>query len=76
MSMPAPSPAELAAQAAAAKKFNIEAFTLLAIGILIIVLRTYARVSAVGFRRLQADDYLVWFAAVSPPSGFFKHMQA
>ncbi|KAL1582165.1 hypothetical protein WHR41_09040 [Cladosporium halotolerans] len=68
MSAPAPTPqeqmAQAAAAAAAAKQFNIEAFTLLGIGITIIALRTYARVSAVGLRRLQADDYLVWFAAV------------
>lgn len=79
MSAPAPTPqeqmAQAAAAAAAAKQFNIEAFTLLGIGITIIALRTYARVSAVGLRRLQADDYLVWFAAVRRPCGFVERMQ-
>jgi hypothetical protein len=68
MSAPAPTPQELAAQAAAAaaaaRQFNIEAFTLLGIGLTITVLRTYVRISSVGWRRLQVDDYLVWFAAV------------
>lgn len=63
----APTPEELAAQAAAAKaaqEFNIEAFTLLAIGLLITILRTYSRIVAVGFKRLGVDDFLAWFAAV------------
>jgi hypothetical protein len=67
MSAPAPTPQELAAQAAAAaaaRQFNIEAFTLLGVGLMITVLRTYVRISSVGWRRLQVDDYLVWFAAV------------
>ncbi|KAI1773794.1 hypothetical protein F4818DRAFT_101827 [Hypoxylon cercidicola] len=66
MSSAAP-PADPAAQAAAAAaaqaallQFTIEAWTLLAVGICVTVLRTYARVKAVGWRRLQADDYLVW----------------
>ncbi|KAI1371623.1 hypothetical protein F4677DRAFT_305867 [Hypoxylon crocopeplum] len=59
---PDPAAAAAAAQAAAAAmlQFTIEAWTLLAIGILVTILRTYARIKAVGFRRLQADDYLVW----------------
>jgi hypothetical protein len=67
MSTPTPTPQELATQAAAAaaaRQFNIEAFTLLGIGLTITVLRTYVRISSVGWRRLQVDDYLVWFAAV------------
>ena len=53
-----------AAAAAVAHQFNIEAFTLLGIGLTITILRTYVRVSSVGVKRLQVDDYLVWFAAV------------
>lgn len=67
MSAPAPTPQEMAAQAAAAaaaRQFNIEAFTLLGVGLTITILRTYVRISSVGWRRLQVDDYLVWFAAV------------
>jgi len=67
MSATAPTPQEMAAQAAAAAaahQFNIEAFTLLGIGLTITILRTYVRVSSVGVKRLQVDDYLVWFAAV------------
>ena len=67
MSVPAPTPQEMAAQAAAAaaaRQFNIEAFTLLGVGLMVTVLRTYVRISSVGVKRLQADDYLVWFAAV------------
>jgi hypothetical protein len=44
--------------------FVTEAFTLLGVGLLCISLRTYARVSSVGFKGLQADDYLMWLAAV------------
>jgi hypothetical protein len=36
-----------------------------AVGIFITVLRTYARVKAVGgWKRFEADDYLVWLAVV------------
>jgi hypothetical protein len=58
MSAPALSPEEQAAQAAmaaAAEQFNIEAFTLLGVGLFITI---------VGWRRLEVDDYLIWFAAV------------
>ncbi|GAB7324987.1 hypothetical protein MBLNU13_g08792t1 [Cladosporium sp. NU13] len=67
MSEPAPTPQEMAAQAAAAaaaRQFNIEAFTLLGVGLTITALRTYVRISSVGVKRLQVDDYLVWFAAI------------
>lgn len=67
MSVPAPTPQEMAAQAAAAaaaRQFNIEAFTLLGVGLTVTALRTYVRISSVGVKRLQVDDYLVWFAAV------------
>ena len=53
-----------AAAAAAARQFNIEAFTLLGVGLTVTILRTYVRISSVGVKRLQVDDYLVWFAAV------------
>jgi hypothetical protein len=45
--------------------FTTEAFTLLSIGLTIIGLRWYVRISAVGFRGLQADDYLMVLVVVS-----------
>jgi hypothetical protein len=45
--------------------YQIEAFTLLAIAILVTALRTYSRLRLVGIRRFEADDYLVLVAAVS-----------
>lgn len=42
----------------------VELWTLYAFGILFTILRTYARISAVGFRKLQVDDYLIWFAVI------------
>lgn len=56
--------AAMEAQLAAVKRFNVEAFTLLGIALAATVLRTYARVSAVGIRNLKPDDYLVWVGAV------------
>jgi hypothetical protein len=56
--------AAIAAQLAAVKNFNIEAFTLLGIALVATGLRTYSRLSAVGIRRFQADDYLVLVGAV------------
>lgn len=44
--------------------FVTEAFTLLGVGLLFIGLRTYVRVTTVGWKGLQADDYLMWVAAV------------
>jgi len=44
--------------------FVTEAFALLGVGLLFIGLRTYVRVSTVGWKGLQADDYLMWVAAV------------
>ncbi|KND88026.1 hypothetical protein TOPH_07311 [Tolypocladium ophioglossoides CBS 100239] len=66
---PASDPTTEAAAAAAAahaafQKFATEAWTLLAIGIVVTILRTYSRVRSVGFGGLQADDYLVWVAAM------------
>ncbi|KLJ06465.1 hypothetical protein EMPG_10141 [Blastomyces silverae] len=54
--------AAAAAIAAAVREFNVELWTQYGFGVLITVLRTYARVKAVGFRDLRADDYLIWFA--------------
>ncbi|EHK21037.1 uncharacterized protein TRIVIDRAFT_213239 [Trichoderma virens Gv29-8] len=62
MSSPPPDPAALAAAAAAFHQFTVEAFTLLAIGIAITVLRTFARVRFAGWRGLSGDDYLAWLA--------------
>ena len=47
-----------------ASEFNTEAFTLLGVGTAIVTLRTYARVSMVGIRRLMLDDYLMLLALV------------
>ncbi|ELR07746.1 hypothetical protein VC83_02962 [Pseudogymnoascus destructans] len=54
-------------QAAAAiaedlRDFNTELWTLYAFGVAITSLRTFARVKAVGFRDLGADDFIVWIA--------------
>jgi hypothetical protein len=54
-----------AAAMAALRAFNIEAFTLLALALLVTALRSYVRISTVGLRNLWADDYLVLLAAVS-----------
>ncbi|KAF9877958.1 hypothetical protein CkaCkLH20_04534 [Colletotrichum karsti] len=43
--------------------FTTEAFTLLGVAIGVIFLRTYARISAVGIKHLQADDYLMLLVA-------------
>lgn len=61
------SAADAAAAAAAAKageKVVIEIWTLYAIAVLVVVLRTYARIVAVGVSKLRADDYLVWVGLV------------
>lgn len=44
--------------------FVTEAFALLGVGLLIIGLRLYVRISTVGFKKLQPDDYLMVLAAV------------
>jgi hypothetical protein len=46
-------------------EFTHEAFTLLGVGLLFIGLRSYVRITTVGWKGLQADDYLMWVAAVS-----------
>ncbi|KAH6893476.1 hypothetical protein B0T10DRAFT_527843 [Thelonectria olida] len=50
---------------AALRAFNIEAFTLLAIALLITFLRCCVRIRTVGFKNLWADDYLVVVAAIA-----------
>lgn len=45
--------------------FNTEAFTLLAVAIVIIGLRTVARWIMVGPKNFQPDDYLMLVACVS-----------
>lgn len=65
--MPAapPDPAVMAAMQAAAHAFFTEVFALLGVGLLVIFVRTGARIHSVGFRGLMADDYLMLVAAVS-----------
>lgn len=57
--------AKMKAAMAALHAFNVEAFTLLGIGTAITALRSYARLSQVGFKGLWADDYLVVAGLVS-----------
>ncbi|TRX91150.1 hypothetical protein FHL15_007938 [Xylaria flabelliformis] len=57
-----PDPTAAAAAAAAARAFNIQLFTLYSIGVLVTVLRTYARIKAVGIRNFHGDDILIWIA--------------
>ncbi|KAK7421842.1 hypothetical protein QQZ08_009787 [Neonectria magnoliae] len=57
--------AALAAAMAALKRFNIEAFTLLGIALLITGLRCFVRIRTVGFKNLWADDYLAVVAAIA-----------
>lgn len=35
------------------------------IGVLTTILRTYARIKAVGIKGLRGDDYIIWLAIVS-----------
>lgn len=51
-----------------AENFIAEAFSLLAIALVVIVLRWIARVLTVGFSKLAADDYLMVVAGVSKPT--------
>ena len=48
--------------------FVTEAFTLLAIALVLIALRTYARSTSAGIHNFQIDDYLMLLAGVSQPS--------
>jgi hypothetical protein len=54
------------AKAVAFQRFSTEAWTLLAAGLLVTVLRVYARVKTIGWKGLKLDDYLACFGAVSP----------
>ncbi|KAF2139766.1 uncharacterized protein K452DRAFT_232126 [Aplosporella prunicola CBS 121167] len=47
-----------------ADSFTTEAFTLLSVGIVVIALRTTARITSVGVRGFHLDDYLILVAAV------------
>ena len=50
---------------AATDDFTIEAFTLLGLAIVTIVVRVIARFLTVGFKNFQFDDYLMPVAGVS-----------
>lgn len=57
---------EIAAQIEAViHRFTIECWTLFSIGVSSTILRTLARANKVGFKCLQADDYLAWVGMVS-----------
>ena len=47
-----------------ADNFVTEAFTLLALAIVTIIVRMIARITTVGFRNFQLDDYLMPLAGV------------
>ncbi|KAI0539189.1 hypothetical protein GGR58DRAFT_465504 [Xylaria digitata] len=57
-----PTAALAAASVDAVHSFYIQLWTLYSVGILVTILRTYARVKAVGIRNLRADDLLIWIA--------------
>lgn len=46
---------------------TVELWTLYAFGVAVTLLRTYARVLAVGYRELRPDDFLIWLALVRFP---------
>ncbi|KAJ5832858.1 hypothetical protein N7474_001169 [Penicillium riverlandense] len=48
----------------AAYRTTVELWTLYAIGVAVTILRTYARVRAVGVRNLRLDDYLIWVGVI------------
>jgi hypothetical protein len=50
---------------------TVELWTLYALGVSLTILRTYARVVAVGIPNLCVDDYLIWLAIVRLP--FHRH---
>lgn len=56
---------DIVQKAAQAKSFTHDGFIFLGIGIAVTLLRTYARWDQAGFKRFQADDFLVWLALVS-----------
>ena len=47
---------------------TIEIWTLYAVALTATILRTYARIRAVGFKGLRPDDYFVWAGTVCPPT--------
>lgn len=60
----APSIQPLPTMARDITSFASEAFTLLSVGIMVIILRTYARIRQVGIRNFEADDYLMLLAII------------
>lgn len=71
MSVTQPTTDQMAVTAAAAAaaetafhKFTTELWTLYAVGLSSTMLRTYARIRAVGLRDLRPDDYFVWVGVV------------
>lgn len=64
MSTTPPTPEQVAAAEAAFHTFTVETWTLYAVGLSSTILRTYARIRAVGLRGLRADDYFVWIGVV------------
>ncbi|KAH6658339.1 hypothetical protein BKA67DRAFT_656537 [Truncatella angustata] len=52
------------AATAANRAFNIQLWTLYAVGMLMTILRTYAQWKNVGWRNFHVDDYLIWVAAL------------
>lgn len=57
-------PAALAAAEAALRESTIEIWTLFAVGFAATVVRTCARLHAVGLKGLRPDDYIVWVGIV------------
>lgn len=47
----------------------VEAFVMMALGIMVVALRLHVRISTVGWKKLQPDDYLMVLAAVTHPNG-------
>ncbi|CAJ2506143.1 Uu.00g002730.m01.CDS01 [Anthostomella pinea] len=50
--------------AAGARSFTIQLWTQYAVGVLVTILRTYARVKAVGIINIHGDDVLIWVAVL------------
>ena len=47
----------------------VEAFVMMALGIMVVALRLHVRIGTVGWKKLQPDDYLMVLAAVFLPNG-------